>query len=165
MKIGLIADTHDNIHAIDAAVERFNEERVELVLHAGDYISPFTAVHFKPLEAKLVGVYGNNCAEKELLKRMYARFGAELRGSFAKVEAGGLKIALFHGHEAELLESLVSCGAYDVVVHGHTHKSEVRQACDTLVVNPGEACGYLSGNMTITILYADTREVRIIVMD
>ncbi len=40
MLIGLMADTHDNIHLIDRAVERFNEEGVELVLHAGDYVSP-----------------------------------------------------------------------------------------------------------------------------
>jgi len=64
MIIGLISDTHDNVYAIDKAVKRFNEERVELVLHAGDYISQFTAKHFKPLEAQLVGVYGNNCAER-----------------------------------------------------------------------------------------------------
>jgi putative phosphoesterase len=85
MIIGLISDTHDNMYAIDKAVKRFNEERVKLVLHAGDYIAQFTAKHFKPLEAQLVGVYGNNCAERDALKRVYGEIGAEIRGFFAEV--------------------------------------------------------------------------------
>jgi len=35
MKIGIISDTHDNLPQIKKAVEIFNREKVELVLHAG----------------------------------------------------------------------------------------------------------------------------------
>ncbi|MEM3615578.1 MAG: metallophosphoesterase family protein, partial [Candidatus Methanomethylicia archaeon] len=41
MKIGIISDTHDRLQMIDEAVKRLNEENVEYVLHAGDYIAPF----------------------------------------------------------------------------------------------------------------------------
>lgn len=41
MRIGILSDTHDYLEMVDAAVGQLNRERVDLVLHAGDYISPF----------------------------------------------------------------------------------------------------------------------------
>ncbi|HCL90984.1 MAG TPA: YfcE family phosphodiesterase, partial [Candidatus Atribacteria bacterium] len=49
MKIGIISDTHDNLPKIKKAVGIFNREKVELVLHAGDFVSPFTFLEFKNL--------------------------------------------------------------------------------------------------------------------
>lgn len=163
--MGLMADTHDNIHLIDRAVKRLNEREVELILHAGDYISPFTIPHFKGLKARMIGVYGNNEAERALLKRRFEEVGIEIRGFFAEVRARGLRIALFHGHEAELLNSLIDTGAYDVVIHGHTHRAETRQIGETLVINPGEVCAYLTGRSTITLLETETMECQILEID
>jgi len=50
MRIGLISDTHDNLTLVEKAVKQLNQENVELVLHAGDYTSPFTIAKFKPLK-------------------------------------------------------------------------------------------------------------------
>ena len=156
MIIGLISDTHDNIYAIDKAVKRFNEERVKLVLHAGDYIAPFTAKHFKPLEAQLVGVYGNNCAERATLKKVYGEIGAEIRGFFAEVEADGMRIALIHGHRQMDVDKAYG-GGYDAVVRGHTHKAGIGHEKGVLVVNPGEACGYVTGRSTLAFLDTERR--------
>lgn len=157
--IGIVSDTHDNIPLIDEAVERLNMLEVGLVLHAGDYISPFTVQHFKPLKARLIGVYGNNCAEREMLKKFFADIGADIRGFFAEIAVGDLKIALLHGHDEELLRSLVESEAYDLVVHGHTHKVSIRKKGKTTVVNPGEVCGYLSGKSTMAVFDLETRGV------
>ena len=162
--IGIISDTHDNISMIDAAVKRLNEFEVKLVLHAGDYISPFTVQHFKPLKAKLVGVYGNNCAERAMLKMLFSEIGADLRGFFAEVEDGDLKIALLHGHDEELLRSLTESGAYDLVVYGHTHRADVMRRKKTLLVNPGEVCGYLSGKSTMAIFNPKSRDIEIVTL-
>ena len=156
MIVGLIADTHDSIHAIGRAVRRFNEERVKLVLHAGDYIAPFTARHFQPLEAPLIGVYGNNCAERDTLKKVYGEIGAELKGFFADVESDGMRIALIHGHRQEDLDSAYG-GGYDVIVRGHTHRASVAEEDGVLVVNPGEACGYVTGRSTVAFLDPERR--------
>ena len=43
MIIGLISDTHDNLPYIIKAITRLKEEHAKLVLHAGDYIAPFTS--------------------------------------------------------------------------------------------------------------------------
>jgi hypothetical protein len=151
MIIGLISDTHDNIYAIKSAVEKFNQERVKLVLHAGDYIAPFTAEHFKTLEAPMIGVFGNNCAETALLKEVYSRIGVEIRGYFTEIDADGVIIALFHGHRGQDNNKAES-GGYDVVVRGHTHRAKIEKIDDTLNVNPGEACGYLTGERTVAFL-------------
>jgi len=162
MLVGMMADTHDNVYLIDEAVERLNREKVQLVLHAGDYVSPFTVAHFKPLEAKLIGVFGNNCAERSLLKRLFTEIGADIRGSFAEVSVEGLKIALYHGHEEELLHSLINSGGYDVVVYGHMHRAETYRKGETFVINPGEVCGYLSGKSTFALFDTNAREARIV---
>jgi len=163
MLIGLIADTHDNLPMVDKAVEKLNELNVGLVLHAGDYVAPFVIPKLKELKAKMIGVFGNNDGDRELLKKRFSEYeDLEIRGNFAEIFVGGSKIALLHGDEEELLEALVNSQSFDIVVHGHTHKAEVYQKGKTLIVNPGEVCGYLSGKSTIALLDTDRREAEII---
>jgi len=162
MRIGIISDTHDRLPFIDRAVKKMNEKEVELVLHAGDYSAPFAAPRFKPLKAKMIGVFGNNDAEKELLRRNFKNIGIEIRGRFAEIQADGLNIALLHGEEVVLLNSLINTGYYDVVIYGHTHQSEVQRKNGVIIINPGEACGYLSGKATIGLLDTSTMNVTIL---
>lgn len=161
-RVGLVADTHDRIQAIDLVVKRFNEENVDVVLHAGDYVAPFAVTRFKPLKAKLIGVFGNNDGDHSLLRRRFEEIGAQLYGKFAELNIGGLRTALMHGEDETLLKALINSGYYDVVVHGHTHKAEIYSVNRTLVVNPGEACGYLSGRATIAILDTEKKSAEII---
>jgi len=163
MLIGLISDTHDNLPLIDRAVWRLNEEKVELVLHAGDYVAGFVIPRFKALNAKLIGVFGNNDGDHELLRKRFSENKSlELRGNFAEINAGGMKIALLHGGDVELLEALINQESFDVVVHGHTHIHEIRRKGKTLVVNPGEVCGYLTGKSTLAVLDTVKQEAKII---
>jgi putative phosphoesterase len=162
MKVGIISDTHDRLPLIENAVERLNEKAVGLVLHMGDYISAFAVQRLKPLKAHLVGVFGNNDGDKELLKKRFAELDAEIRGRFAEIEIDGLKIAMLHGEDEELLHSLINTGGYDVIVHGHTHEATIYKQGRTLVINPGEVCGYLSENSTIAILDTETLDAEIL---
>jgi putative phosphoesterase len=163
MLIGVISDTHDNLPMVEKAVKRLNDEKVELVLHAGDYVAPFVIPKFKALNAKLIGVFGNNDGDHELLRK---RFGetdnCEVRGRFALVDANGFRIALLHGDETELLDALIHCGGFDAVAHGHVHAVGVQKKGKTLDINPGEVCGYLTGRTTMALLDTTKREARII---
>jgi len=160
--IGVIADTHDRLPLVDKAVKQLNEEGVKLVLHAGDYIAPFVVPHFKPLKADLIGVFGNNDGDRKLLRKRFSDLGAEIRGRFAEVATDGLRIGMVHGEEEELLRSLINVEGYDVIVHGHTHEAKTYRKGRTLVVNPGEVCGYLTGKSTIATLNTQTLYVKII---
>ncbi len=162
MKIGIISDTHDNLPLIEKTIEQLNQESVELVLHAGDYVSPFTIIRFKKLKAKLIGVFGNNDGDHEFLKKRFSEVnGAEVRGQFAEVKVDRLKIALLHGEE-ELLQSLINTNSYDIVVHGHFHEAKIFKKGKTIVINPGEVCGYLSRKSTFALLDTRTREAKIV---
>ncbi|MEM3697333.1 MAG: metallophosphoesterase [Candidatus Bathyarchaeia archaeon] len=163
MLVGLMADTHDNLPMVDKAIKKLNEENVELVLHAGDYVAPFVIPKFKGLKAKLIGVFGNNDGDRELLKKRFSEHeGLEIRGNFAEIKVDGLRIALLHGTDEELLKALIESETFDAVVHGHTHKAEIYRKGKTLVVNPGEVCGYLSGKSTIALLETAKREARLV---
>lgn len=161
-KVGIIADTHDRLQAIDLAIKRFNDENVDLVLHAGDYVAPFAVLRFKPLKANLIGVFGNNDGDHNLLRKRFEEIRAQLHGRFAELNIEGLRIALLHGEDEALLRALINSNYYDVVVCGHTHRAEIYNVGRTLIINPGEACGYLSGRATIAIFYVEKKSAEIL---
>lgn len=162
LKVGIIADTHDNIPAIDKAVKVFNARRVGMVIHAGDWCAPFALARFSKLKARLVGIFGNVDGERPGLAARAAEIDADLHGDFAEVEMGRVRIAVIHGKDEKMVNVLASGGAFQVVVRGHAHRSEVKRIGSTLVVNPGEACGYLTGKRTVAILETPSLSVEIV---
>jgi putative phosphoesterase len=162
MIVGIMGDTHDRLPLLEKAVRRLNKERAELVLHTGDYVSAFAVQRLKTLKAHLIGVFGNNDGDRELLKKQFAAIDAEIRGKFAEIAVDGLKIAMLHGEEEELLQSLIKTGSYDIVVHGHTHEAKTYRKGKTLIINPGEVCGYLTKKPTISLLDTKSLDVQTI---
>ena len=162
MLIGVISDSHDCLPKIDRAVSILNSLGVDNVLHAGDYCAPFAVLKFRELKTKMYGVFGNNDAEKHLLQTKFQALGHELRGQFADLELGGIKIALLHGDEPELLEAIINSQAYDLVVSGHTHSISESKKGKTIALNPGEICGYVSGKSTIATFETSSRRVEIL---
>lgn len=157
MLIGIMSDTHDNLAMIETAVNKLNELNVELVYHAGDYIAPFVDSRLKNLKAPLIGVLGNNDGSKSLLKKKFAQFGADIRGRFAFDIIDGLRIAVVHGDNRELMRSLLELQSHDILITGHTHEPKIYRKGQMLIINPGETCGLLTGKSTIAIL--DTKEL------
>ena len=163
MLIGAVSDTHDNLPQIEKAVKYLNEQKVGLVLHAGDYVAGFVIPKFKQLNCKLIGVFGNNDGDHELLKKRFSETSnCTIRDRFASVNADGFRIALLHGEESELLNAIVNSGYFDAVIHGHSHNKSVEKMGKTLVINPGELCGYLTGKSTIALLDTVKHEAKII---
>ena len=160
--VGIIADSHDNLPKIEAAVARLNDSDVELVLHAGDYCSPFAALRFQGLKSKMIGVFGNNDAERELLKEKFESLGHEVRSRFLSLEIDNVRIGLLHGDEQNLLEDLTRSQSYDLIISGHTHSLSKLQKGRTVCLNPGEICGYLSGRATIATFETSTRTIEIV---
>ena len=161
MKLGVIADTHENMPKIAKAVELFNREKVDLVLHAGDFISPITAREFGKLNARLVGVFGNNDGDTAGLIERYGDIG-ELHVEPHKMEVGGRKIVLMH--LPDCLDALVASGKHDLVVYGHTHQIDLREG-PCAVLNPGEACGWVTGRCTVALVDLESMDVRIVALE
>ena len=148
MLVGVISDTHDNMNMLKKAVDLFNEREVEHVLHAGDYIAPFTAREFRRLRCKLVGVFGNNDGEKAGLVKNFEEFGELHEGTY-QLDLDGKMIAITH--YPDIAETLARRGPYDVVIYGHTHRAEIRMG-KPLLINPGECGGWLEGKSTVMLL-------------
>jgi len=147
-----MSDSHDDIKAIKKAVETFNKFDVDLVIHAGDLISPFTAKEFQELKPELVAVYGNNDGEREGLQIAYGDIC--LLEDFKEISVEGLKFSIIHGTNPLIVDALARSGKYDVVVRGHTHKVEIAGG-ETIIINPGEVCGYVSGKKTVVLFDTD----------
>lgn len=51
------------------------------------------------------------------------------------------KIAAYHGDSDIIVNSLVKCQEYDVVLTGHNHIAHIKKVGDTLHINPGAVNG------------------------
>lgn len=159
MKIGIISDTHDNLPQIKKAVEVFNREKVDLVLHAGDFVSPFTALEFKLLNCPFTGIFGNNDGDKLYLREKYKEIG-ELYPAPYNVNINSKNIIMLH--KEKLIDALAEGQKYNVIIYGHTHQIDLRKIRKTLIINPGECGGWLTGKSTIALLNLETLEAKII---
>jgi len=154
--IGVISDSHDNMHAIEKALRVFNERHAYMIFHAGDIVSPFTARIFSELAGDMILIYGNNDGDKLYLKERFSGIGTFYDDPYIG-KVGGKSIAMTH--KPEIVDALSL--KYDVVIYGHTHEVDVRKE-DSLIVNPGECCGYLTGKKTIALIDLNKMEAEII---
>ena len=158
MKIGIMADSHDNVPMIERACELFNSHEVVMVLHAGDYIAPFA---LKPLNHILQcdyrGVFGNNDGEQVGLHKITDN---RLHPSPAEFDVGAWKVLV--AHEMPMVEAVATSEKYRLIAYGHTHSPDVQVQGHTLVVNPGECGGWLHGRCTVAIARLDTLKAEII---
>ena len=156
MRIGIISDTHDDEGNVKKIVRIFKNEKIEQVIHLGDYISPPIVKLFK--DFKLKGIFGNNDGYRFYLCKMFKEIGGELLGDFAKFDVDGLKVALYHGEFREISEALAKSGDYDVVFCGHFHKSEKTVVGKTLLLSPGSAHSYFKKDSSPTFGIFETSD-------
>lgn len=160
MRVGVLADSHDRLPAISSLVDKLVASGVSLVMHAGDYCAAFSLAPFRQANIAVLGVFGRNDGDREGLKAFADQsMGTELYESPHSFEVGGHRIMLVH----ELGEiNRRSIEAHEFVLFGATHRQETRTMGETLLLNPGEACGWLHGQCTGAVLDLETREVEII---
>jgi putative phosphoesterase len=162
MKVGLMADSHDRVPAIGELLAKMSERGVSLVMHAGDYCSPFSLQPFLDTNIALLGIFGRNDGDPDGLKTMAARgVGMELYESPHSFEVLGQRILIVHDLGEVNRRSIES---HRFVVHGFTHNQETITRGQSLVINPGEACGWLTGRCTAAILDLETSEVEIVTL-
>lgn len=135
MKIGIISDTHDDKNQTQKAIEIFRREKISLVIHLGDWVSPQIVRLFKGL--KLIAIFGNNDGYKYGLMKAFNEIGADIKGDFAVIKLEELKIALYHGEFRDISEALAKSGQYDLVLVGHFHKWGKNSFGKTLLLSPG----------------------------
>jgi hypothetical protein len=163
MKVGLMADSHDRLPAIAELLRQMRDGGATMVLHAGDYVSPLALKPFEDLHMTLAGVFGKNDGDHQsLLSRAGAGFGLEIFESPHSFDVAGHQILLAHDLGDVQKRSVQQ---HSVVVHGFAHQQSMKTQGDTLVVNPGEACGWMFGTPCAALLELDTKMVEFLTLD
>ncbi len=160
--IGILSDTHDNLDAVRRAVRLFNDAGCSLVVHAGDFVAPFTARELRELAAPVKAVFGNCDGEKAGLARAFEGWG-EIREAPFLFSQDGLRFLICHLDGP--VNRYLAENPCDVLIYGHTHRPLVERRAGALIINPGETGGWLNGRRTAALLYPATLEATIVPLE
>ncbi|MGQ4832882.1 MAG: metallophosphoesterase [Candidatus Asgardarchaeia archaeon] len=163
MKIGVISDTHDNLNAIKEVVSILSSGDFDVIFHCGDIVSPFVVNEFKPIGNKMHVTFGNNDGDIYTLTNRLHNIGAKVYNTPSIVTLEDTKIFFMHGFNGveltnKIVTSLAKSNDYDIILYGHTHFAKVEKIGSTLIVNPGECSGYLTGKRSYAIIDTEKKE-------
>lgn len=134
MLIGIISDTHGDVHVTRQATRMFESLGVRLVLHCGDVGSSAIVALFSAWPTHFV--FGN-VDPHDSLRAAIHEAGQTCHERFGQLELEGLRIAFLHGDDTARLNDTIHSGQWDLVCHGHTHTASHRRHAETVVLNPG----------------------------
>lgn len=144
MKIALLSDSHDNVPNLEKVVDWLNNQRIKILIHAGDLSAPSLIV--KVLAPNFRGVshlvFGN-VGDPTLTPQVASQFkNISYHGKEGQLEVDSKKIAFTHlPQDAEILAKE---SKHDLIVYGHTHTFETREINGTTIINPGSVGGLFS---------------------
>lgn len=159
MKLGVLADSHDHLDHLRRAVEAVVARGATALVHAGDFVAPFTIPVLGRPGLPVYGVFGNNDGERVGLKARFAEIGGELHERPHEFVLGRHRVLVLH--EPFGLEGLAAAGTWSLVVYGHTHQVDHRPGA-TPILNPGEVCGWLTGRPTAAVADLEDGSVEIL---
>ncbi|MFQ5911858.1 MAG: metallophosphoesterase [Nitrospinota bacterium] len=168
MKVGILSDSHGNFPALLKAVELFKARGVDTAIHCGDWDAPFMMKALNRIGTRVVAVLGNCDGERVGMKKLAESFGWEFGEPPLETEIGGRRFLLLH--EPRDVEQKARSGRHDVILHGHVHAlpntknggERVERIGSTLVINPGEAGGWVHGKATAAIVDTEPLSAEII---
>jgi putative phosphoesterase len=149
MRVGVVSDTHNHLANVARIVEILNAARVERVVHTGDITQAKTLHALAGLEAPLVGVFGNNDLERDALENACSDLGLRFEDPPLELVWHERRIVVTHDPLDLAPETLQGA---DVLLHGHDHRHASERKDGTLVFNPGECAGHLTGHNAVGIL-------------
>ncbi len=156
----IISDSHDNVEKAKkiSGISKINH--VDHIFHLGDFVSPFMVQYFLGEDHEFTGVFGNNDGDMLFLQKKAESLESRILRSPNWVNVDGKKIYLMH--EPRALYPAIASQIYDFVFFGHTHRLIVKKFGRTIVINPGESCGTLTGRATCVLLDPKNLETRVI---
>lgn len=138
MRIGVIADIHDNIWALEKVLDCLSD--CDQLLCLGDLCAPFSATMIaQGFDGPVHLVWGNNDGDRLRIAANVQVSNVTLHGELAELTLGGVTVALTHYPNVAV--ALTKGQQYDLVCHGHNHQREQVLVGRTLRLNPGEVMG------------------------
>lgn len=150
MQVAIISDIHDHIANLRTALKMTRE--ADVLICCGDLCSPFIVKElgegFPKKDIHIV--FGNNDGDLFRITNKANEYpNIKLHGEFVELDLSGRKFGI--SHFDNIGRAMAESKVYDVVCFGHNHQFELSKNDDTLIINPGEIMGGLTGNATFVI--------------
>ncbi|MBN1757008.1 MAG: metallophosphoesterase family protein [Chitinispirillaceae bacterium] len=154
MKIGIVSDTHRNMDLLNQVVEWMSRrERISVLYHLGDDYNDVAELgdQFSEL-LQVPGLYDERYRTGEAPAKLFET-------------VYGISLLLVHSLEKDTDYDDISRS--DIILHGHTHRHELRLDDGKLFFNPGHLKGSLDKNMepTFGVLTIEDRVVEAAIYD
>jgi hypothetical protein len=151
MKIAILSDIHDNIVKLRTALALVRDRNAEAVICCGDLCSPFMAKELgQGFSGPVHVVFGNNDGDRFRIASNAVKFPhLQFHGEYVELELDGRTLSV--NHFDNIGRALARGQQFDVVCFGHNHRFEVGAQGRTLVINPGEIYGGLTGQSTFVV--------------
>ncbi|MDI6855444.1 MAG: metallophosphoesterase family protein [Candidatus Thermoplasmatota archaeon] len=167
MLLGIIADVHSNLPALESVLHALELEKIDKIIHGGDIVgyNPYPNEVIEILkERKVISILGNHdravLAQDTLGLNPYAaqavlwtidKLTSEsyeyLRTLKAREKLNlGKQISIIHGspwnddeyvYEYELTPDFLTEVKAEVLIYGHTHVPCIKRFSNGLIINPG----------------------------
>jgi len=159
MLVGVVSDTHNNLKNIEQIISLFNDKEIKLVIHTGDITNARSLDKFSKLNAKLIGVYGNNDRNEAGLEDIAIKNNFRFQEPPKLLTLFNRNIAIFH--EPDSIDGfLMNNRNIDIVLHGHTHRYRNEMIENVLFFNPGESAGMQVGMNAIGLVNLNKLEAK-----
>jgi len=154
MKIAILSDIHDNLPVLRKALEQC--QSADVLICCGDLCSPFVAKELGTRFSKSIHVvFGNNDGDRFRIASMAKQFPQlQFHGEYVELELGGRTFSV--NHFDNIGRATARGNQFDVVCFGHNHRFEITKLQRTLVINPGEIFGGLTGVSSFVIYDSET---------
>ena len=170
MKFGIISDTHDNLANINIALDYFNKEKIDVIIHAGDLCFVDSVKHIlKKFSGQLFLVEGNGDDETEKFLKIEKQFpNFKYSTNFGELQLEDCHVAFVH--KPDQLNELAETEKYDLIIYGHTHQPWEKyintQAHNKKVhlLNPGTLAG-LFAKATFAVYDTNTKQAQLIILE
>jgi putative phosphoesterase len=154
MLLGIHSDTHNHSANLLKALAIFRSAGIDTLIHCGDLTDIDMAVHLA--EFPVIFTPGNGDWNAAEIRRMLAFYApANVCTPIYEGKFGISSIAATHGHLPGALDRLVSCGEFDYVFHGHSHRRQDERRGRTRIINPGALGGTHFEARSIALLDLD----------
>jgi putative phosphoesterase len=159
MLIGIFADAHDHVDNVRQAVAQFNRAGCDLVVFAGDFVSPIVIPPLRKLRCPVLACFGDNEGNRVGIAGGMRIIGKVGYPPFGFRTSDGIRILVTHS--LDMLRGLTE--GCDVVISAHSHRSGIsRDKNGCLFINPGETSGWTYRKPSISLLKTDPLEARLI---
>jgi uncharacterized protein len=154
MKIAILSDTHDDTVSTGKALGIAKSKGCQMLIHAGDICSPFTARLIRESDIPSHCIFGNNDGDKIHLAQI-----VDIKPAPRHIETRGTSIVVFH---EPFINEYIDPEKVDLLIFGHTHKLTIDERTPMKIINPGTVSGVLVNIRSFVIFETETGKVEVI---